>query len=176
MYPSAYIDYLVHFHGDRDYFECHEILEEFWKEKPVNERDRTWVALIQIAVAMYHHRRDNFPGAEKMLSNALQFIEKKPENFKGLGLHNLKLVTLLQERLHAIKQKQPYQSINLPITDDALVSACNDRCNQCGFVWQSISDLTNKNLVHRHSMRDREPVIREREKQLTLRKQYKRNW
>ena len=27
-FPLKYIDFLVHFHGDRDYFECHEILEE----------------------------------------------------------------------------------------------------------------------------------------------------
>ena len=32
MYSQAYIDYLVHFHGDRDYFECHELLEEHWKK------------------------------------------------------------------------------------------------------------------------------------------------
>ncbi|MFZ3196347.1 MAG: DUF309 domain-containing protein, partial [Bacillus mycoides] len=27
MYPTEYIQFLIHFHGDYDYFECHEILE-----------------------------------------------------------------------------------------------------------------------------------------------------
>ncbi|PAD68333.1 hypothetical protein CHH83_14265, partial [Bacillus sp. 7586-K] len=34
MYDQEYIDFLVHFHCDRDYFECHEILEEHWKKDP----------------------------------------------------------------------------------------------------------------------------------------------
>lgn len=32
MYPPEYIEFLYHFHCDRDYFECHEILEELWKK------------------------------------------------------------------------------------------------------------------------------------------------
>lgn len=34
MYPTEYIQFLIHFHGDYDYFECHEILEGYWKTKP----------------------------------------------------------------------------------------------------------------------------------------------
>ncbi|MEH7501602.1 DUF309 domain-containing protein, partial [Neobacillus drentensis] len=29
MYPTEYIQFLAHFHGDRDYFECHELLEDY---------------------------------------------------------------------------------------------------------------------------------------------------
>lgn len=36
MYPAEYLEYLVYFHADRDYFECHEILEEYWKEQGMN--------------------------------------------------------------------------------------------------------------------------------------------
>ena len=39
MYPTEYIQFLIHFHGDYDYFECHEILEEYWKTKPRGNRD-----------------------------------------------------------------------------------------------------------------------------------------
>ena len=48
-YPEAYIDFLVHFHGDRDWFECHERLEEYWKEHPDDPKSDTWVGLIQVA-------------------------------------------------------------------------------------------------------------------------------
>ena len=34
QYPEAYTDYLCYFHGARDYFECHEVMEEYWKEHP----------------------------------------------------------------------------------------------------------------------------------------------
>ena len=58
-FPQKYIEYLVHFHGDRDYFECHEILEEYWKKIDNGNKESIWVGLIQLAVANYHHRRKN---------------------------------------------------------------------------------------------------------------------
>ena len=33
-YPEAFISYLIEFHATRDYFECHELLEEYWKAHP----------------------------------------------------------------------------------------------------------------------------------------------
>ncbi len=38
MYPNAYLDYLVYFHGHRDYFECHEVLEEYWKKDQAGKK------------------------------------------------------------------------------------------------------------------------------------------
>lgn len=51
-YPQAYIEYLEYYHGARDYFECHEVLEEYWKENPSSPLSAAWVGLIQLAVAM----------------------------------------------------------------------------------------------------------------------------
>lgn len=36
VYPEAYVAFLHEFHTTRDYFECHEILEEYWKEDPLS--------------------------------------------------------------------------------------------------------------------------------------------
>ncbi|WP_205628902.1 DUF309 domain-containing protein, partial [Acinetobacter baumannii] len=52
LYPEALIDYLVYFHADRDFFECHEVLEDYWKSLPKEERSLFWVGLIQIAVGL----------------------------------------------------------------------------------------------------------------------------
>lgn len=54
IYSESYIDYLIHFQATRDYFECHEIMEEYWLE---NDRDKKWLTLIQLAVAVYHERQ-----------------------------------------------------------------------------------------------------------------------
>ena len=79
-YPEDYLSFLVHFHGTRDYFECHEILEEYWKETAPKERDSHWVGLIQIAVALYHERRGNKQGATRTLTKAIEIsILKKAE-------------------------------------------------------------------------------------------------
>lgn len=70
-YPLAYIEYLAHFHGSRDYFECHELLEAHWKLEQNHERKVIWHGLIQVAVASYHERRGNFAGAVKMMEQAV---------------------------------------------------------------------------------------------------------
>ncbi len=76
MYPTEYIQFLIHFHGDYDYFECHEILEEYWKTKPRGNRDDYLVGLIQVAVSLYHQRRTNWNGATKMMKSAITILEK----------------------------------------------------------------------------------------------------
>lgn len=81
MYPTEYIQFLIHFHGDYDYFECHETLEEYWKTKPRGNRDNYLVGLIQIAVSLYHQRRSNWNGAEKMMKSAITILEKNKCTF-----------------------------------------------------------------------------------------------
>ncbi|MGD6815698.1 DUF309 domain-containing protein [Metabacillus sp. 84] len=171
MYPEAYIDYLVHFHGDRDYFECHEILEEYWKEKPPAERDPVWVSLIQIAVALYHHRRGNFKGAERLIKNSLRFLNDSPGKLLKLGLIENEVKSLLETRLLDIQSRHPYGSLHLPIGDTELEKACRHRAASKGMKWQSLSDLNNDDIIHRHRTRDRSEVIEERLNQLMLKKE-----
>ncbi|MTH52232.1 DUF309 domain-containing protein [Bacillus mangrovi] len=170
MYPDPYIDFLIHFHGDRDYFECHEILEEYWKEAPAEERDPVWVCLIQIAVSLYHQRRGNFKGAERLLAGSLKFMTGNPGRIGKLGLHENRLSTVLSERLQDIRSGKPYESMDLPLADQALENACKNGAEEKGMVWLSDSDLQNHELVHRHMLRDRSGVIEERLSQLASKK------
>ncbi|KAA0550327.1 DUF309 domain-containing protein [Bacillus sp. BGMRC 2118] len=165
MYPSAYIDYLVHFHGDRDYFECHEVLEEYWKEDEPGMRKDYWVGFIQVAVSLYHHRRSNFGGARRMMKNALQIFEKEREAVRKLGLDEISLIELIHHQLTQLENKEHYKSINLPINDEKLVQLCIDRCMEKGIVWMNDSDLSNEFIINKHKLRDRTEVIEERKLQ-----------
>lgn len=167
-YLQAYIDYLVYFHADRDYFECHEILEEYWKEEGM--QDKVWVGLIQVAVGLYHHRRQNFAGAYKMIKGAHQLLADKQTELRVLGLDPVQLIALLQKQLEAIGQKQTYSSINLPIADPALLQTCQNMSGKSAVEWGAPSDTSNEFLIHKHKLRDREDVISERIKQQQLRK------
>lgn len=86
MYPDAYIQFLVHFHGDRDYFECHEILEEYWKETIKGDKQSIWVGLIMLAVSNYHFRRNNNSGAQRTLQKAISIFENKKRKVALLEL------------------------------------------------------------------------------------------
>lgn len=169
MYPQSYVDYLIHFHGDRDYFECHEILEEHWKSEPV--ADPVWVGLIQIAVGLYHHRRANFAGAYKMLTSSLSILQQVPERVHSLGMNETELYQWLTRLIQAVQEQKPYQSVNLPLVDQTLIQSCIDQCKQRGFHFGEPSDCSNLSLLHRHTLRDRSEVIQEREQQLERKRQ-----
>jgi len=168
-YAEAYIKFLVHFHGDRDYFECHEVLEDYWKEHPESPYSITWVGLIQSAVAMYHYRRGNIAGAVKLFTGALEKFRE--EDFQELGIDAARWRELLVATLAKLRRGEhsPYADIDIPIQDPQLKAECEARCRQLGLAWGSSSDVWNENLIHRHIRRDRTEVIEERQRQLEQR-------
>ncbi|MCF6137634.1 DUF309 domain-containing protein [Pseudalkalibacillus berkeleyi] len=170
MYPKAYIDYLVHFHGLRDYFECHEILEEYWKSVPKEQEKHHWVGLIQIAVALYHQRRNNFSGAKRMMKSALNIVETNQSKLISLGIDVNVLMSELRTRLNEITNQQPYHSFNFPLLDKDLRALCEQKCQEIECTYGMPSDLDNDYLIHKHTLRDRKPVIKERLEQHAIRK------
>ncbi|MDA7027763.1 DUF309 domain-containing protein [Bacillus sp. CLL-7-23] len=163
MYPSAYIHYLTEFHVERDYFECHEILEEYWKKDPPQDRKRYWVGFIQLAVALYHQRRNNFIGAKRLIANSLRILEEEKAAVESLGLDHKELINLLKQTDQKIAAHSPYESIMLPLTDQALIKACQKQ-------GKSKSGQQNDFLTHKHRLRDRTEVLQAREKAKMLRK------
>lgn len=162
-YPEAYLSYLVYFHGVRDYFECHEVLEEEWKKHPRGERQSYWQGLIQIAVALYHWRRGNLVGAERSVLNAIANLEGERTHLRELALDYPQVMAQLQELLSKVKNGHPYESINLPITDASLIEKCEKRCREKGCTMFNPSDMTDTNLIHKHQMPNRDQVISKRE-------------
>lgn len=85
-YEPLYLAYLVYFNRDRDYFECHEVLEELWLAK---ERDPLYKALLQVAVGLYHFRNHNVRGATMMLQRSSAVLESYPAVTLGINLARL---------------------------------------------------------------------------------------
>lgn len=166
MYPAQYIEFLVHFNGDRDYFECHEILEEYWKESNDRGKDSIWVGFILLAVSRYHHRRRNFNGAKRTLEKAIKIFSLYNREPILLGLDTDLFFPLLSKLLVQADKEESYQSITLPISDPALLEACIKECQNKGFTWGQDSNLDDESIIHRHKLRDRADVIEERIKAL----------
>ncbi|MEQ2528201.1 DUF309 domain-containing protein [Robertmurraya yapensis] len=170
MYPEKYIEYLIHFHGDRDYFECHEILEEYWKQVDKNNKNSILVGFILLAVSCYHHRRENFSGAHRTLSKALNIFQEQRTQLANFGFEPNEFFVFLQDRLSHIQSRRTYTSMNLPIQDQELIVLCKKASEKKKVVWCQESDLSNKELVHRHALRDRSDVIAERNHALQLKR------
>ena len=167
MYPDAYIQYLAHFHGDRDYFECHEILEEYWKG--TNEgKHSVWVGFILLAVSNYHFRRGNKEGSGRTLRKAITIFENQIQN-QSFGIDMEYLIKLSKERLISIQLDEVYSSFDLPITDMTLLAKCQTICHLKGFHWGQNSNLDDLNLIHRHLTRERRGIILERQNAIAKR-------
>lgn len=89
-YEPLYVAYLVYFNRDRDYFECHEVLEELWLER---DHDPLYKGLLQVAVGLFHARSGNVSGGRKMLLSALERLAPYPEGALGIDLGKLRRET-----------------------------------------------------------------------------------
>ncbi|MCM3627584.1 DUF309 domain-containing protein [Paenibacillus glycanilyticus] len=161
-YPSAYISYLVEFNGTRDFFECHELLEEYWKEHPGDPRAAIWVGLIQLAVGQYHERRSNLKGAVKMYEKALDKLDSR--SLEELGLDGSSALAELNARYQSLQdgKELPYRDLTLIVTDPELEKRCIHLCNALNAKWGSSSPMELESLIHRHKLRDRSDVLAER--------------
>ncbi|BAU28619.1 hypothetical protein DFP93_105147 [Aneurinibacillus soli] len=166
MTPKALLDYLVYFHAERDYFECHEVLEEYWKSLSSEQNRDVWVGLIQIAVGLYHQRRGNITGAKKILAASLTRLT--PAELDWLGFAGDLLRDAIIERLHDIEAGLPYADLNLPLRPK-LAAQCEMQCAMEGRHWLSPTNFADPFLIHKHKLRDRSAVIAERERRLSER-------
>ncbi|WP_128895383.1 DUF309 domain-containing protein [Longirhabdus pacifica] len=169
-YPEAYMEYLVYFHSNRDYFECHEVLEEYWKEQPQDPFRQTWVSLIQLAVSLYHQRRHNVAGAVKMMEGAIARCDT--QHLNELGVDGEQLRQQMVERLQQLHELQEgkadlvYSDMNFPFTDESLLHQCMKQSDARQWIWGSDSEIHDEQLIHKHTLRDRSEVIQERAEQL----------
>ncbi|QHW34470.1 DUF309 domain-containing protein [Paenibacillus rhizovicinus] len=155
-YPDAYESYLYEFHATRDYFECHELLEEYWKAHPDDGFGDTWVGLIQLAVGSYHYRRGNRRGATKMLDQAKGRIDRS--RLAELGIDGDQLHALIDGAIAGVERNEAFVDVNIPICDERLAERMKLDAANHGLAWGAPSG-TDDALIHRHTLRDRSDVV-----------------
>lgn len=169
IYPNAFISYLIEFHATRDYFECHELLEEYWKEHPDDGLSDFWVGHIQVAVGQYHERRGNFRGARLMYESAIVKLSNYAPIMLGLDL--MELISQLEQHITACEEKSAYEDIQIDIVDTHLLALCKEATLQRGLEWGMSSKQVNDDVIHRHKLRDRSDVITARHEALQNKRQ-----
>ncbi|MFW6324528.1 MAG: DUF309 domain-containing protein [Desulfovibrionales bacterium] len=70
------------------YFQAHETWERVWHKAPVSERD-FYKGLIQVDVALYHHRHGNRKGAVLLLESSMALLQPYSPAFKNIDLEKL---------------------------------------------------------------------------------------
>ncbi|MCI3923828.1 DUF309 domain-containing protein [Paenibacillus sp. TRM 82003] len=118
-YDVLYVAFLAYFNRERDYFECHEVMEQLWLEEG---RDPLYQGLLQVAVGLYHHRNGNIDGGVKLLTAAIQKLEGREPVVLGIELGKL----LKQSKAHLARLSRhetepfPFRDLDIEIVDPAL--------------------------------------------------------
>lgn len=158
-FHPLYVDFCTYFNGNQDYFECHEVLEEYWKEVAPGEKFHPLVGLIQLATGLYHWRRNNFTGAARSLDKSLRNLTLNSRSHFLETIHLEALIHQIKDALTKIYVKNVFQSFLLPIQHQELQL----------LVKEKILQLPNESaeyIVHKHRLRDRSEILAAREQRI----------
>ncbi len=73
----------------REYFACHDVLEELWGESLGDDRD-FFQGLLHVAVSLHHLSEGNPTGARKMHTSSLRYLANFGSCFRGVNLDQLR--------------------------------------------------------------------------------------
>ena len=80
----------VHLFNAGEFFECHEVLEELWRDEPGPIRE-LYQGILQVGVGFYHLGRGNYRGAVNLLGYGIARLERVPPDAHGLDVSALLL-------------------------------------------------------------------------------------
>lgn len=122
-YDPLYVEFLYYFNIDRDFFECHEVMEELWLEEG---RSLLYQGLLQVAVGLHHFSYGNASGSAKLFAFGIEKLKpyRNSHQSQQLGIDLDRLIEdaeLYVTRLQRIDQ-QPleFYLFNILITDPEL--------------------------------------------------------
>lgn len=172
MYPlhhKLFVKFIVYFNRNQDYFECHEVLEEYWKSLPKAKKDHPLTAFILLATGMYHWRRGNLSGAHRTLKKANERMVASLQDFTdftdGIDFHGLH--EDLGRTICRVDEGQPFSSFPIVVTSPDLLFLTNEMENT-----MDLLPFGSDAVIHKHMLRDRGDILREREEKKKGRRNY----
>ncbi len=107
----------------REFFECHETLEELWQDYHAADRELIQ-GVIQISVAYLHLTRGNRAGALKLFTRGLARAEKYKPNYFQLSISEF--VDSVSKDLSYLAHTEEYRMEDLVIPTIEYISSSND--------------------------------------------------
>lgn len=74
--------------NNRDWYECHETVEDLWIGENGEVRD-FYQGVIQIAIALHHWRNGNFGGAVSLLKGGVVYLRRVPDRCQWVDVVRL---------------------------------------------------------------------------------------
>ncbi|WP_274309643.1 DUF309 domain-containing protein [Solibacillus daqui] len=156
LFHPLFIEYCAYFNGNEDYFECHEVLEEYWKEVAPGEKLHSLVGYVQLATGMYHWRRENFNGADRIFQKAINNFKSNKNSPYFDYVYFEQLIEDMQLQHKRITAHEKFTRIKIPINHPELHIAVLDKII-------ATPTLDPHFLLNKHMLRDRSDIIALRE-------------
>lgn len=156
LFHPLFVEYCSYFNGNEDYFECHEVLEEYWKEIAPGEKQHPLVGFVQLATGLYHWRRGNYTGAKRILQKAMIIFEKNDAPLFYECINKPDLLEQMQNSLKHIQDSQHFIAFKLPIENDQLQLLVSQKI-------ASLPSLSTQFIMNKHMLRDRSDILAARE-------------
>ncbi len=160
MHPyhhPLFAQFMVYFNNNQDYFECHEVLEEYWKSIPSSDKNHPLATYILLATGMYHWRRGNFAGAIRTLRKVEKNLPAFPANYTA-EIDFQQLVTHVHYTLERVEKELPFESFSFTITS-SILQAHVELAQQSMILLPFGSEA----VIHKHMLRDRSDIQRARD-------------
>ena len=95
----------------RQFFTCHEVLEEIWLEEPPEEKP-FYQGLIQVAAAFHHFQQRNRKGMHSLLEAGAEKLRLYPPDYQGLDVAGL--LRALEPWLERLARREGLNTLPLP--------------------------------------------------------------
>lgn len=170
MHPyqhPLFVNFMVYFNQNQDYFECHEVLEEYWKSLPNGDKKHPLTAYILLATGMYHWRRGNTAGASRTIRKALNRFQLsgREADLYGQEIDLLRLIKDAQNVVDRLEQNLPFEPFSIIVRSPKLAKLI-DEASQTMELLPFGSDA----IIHKHMLRDRSDILLERQNSMEKRK------
>jgi len=155
LFHPLFTQFITYFNEHQDYFECHEVLEEYWKEVAPKDKTHPLTAWILISTGMYHWRRGNITGALRSLRKGQERAQLNVTSdfYEGIQLHQV--MDHLNRTIESIRDGKPFQAFEIPVSSQELRALIDKQ--------PMTTPLSGDQLIHKHMLRDRSEILKIRE-------------
>nr|WP_285853231.1 DUF309 domain-containing protein [Sporosarcina luteola] len=156
-----FLNFIVYFNRNQDYFECHEVLEEYWKSVPDYTKNHPLTAFILLSTGLYHWRRGNVEGAYRTLVKA----ENKMLAFQEFDIRyteDIDYGRLVQDTATSVtklKNGDPFSPLLILLSSETLQQSVEEIASS-----MELLPVGSDAVIHKHMLRDRSDILEEREK------------
>ena len=159
-YHPLFLEFLVYFNENQDYFEGHEVLEEYWKSIPQYSKSHPLTSYILLSTGMYHWRRGNHTGAMRTIDKANDRLNSLHPSYHAFTeeVDFKRLLQDIQATQDKIAAKIAFEAFTIEILSPPLESLM-----QLKMQHMQLLERNSKDVIHKHMLRDRSDILKIRE-------------